>query len=58
MWRIMDMVEMPDRMAENLQMFHSQEQRQTGKEAARNPALTDEEVPALEAIVREAFDGV
>jgi hypothetical protein len=55
--RIMDSVEMPDRLAENLIMFVRQnggslsKRRRTGEFAK----LTDDEVGMLEAIVRDAF---
>ncbi len=57
--RIMDTVEMPDRLAENLLMFIRQNKgqlpnRRRTKEFA---GLTDTEVGMLEAIVREAFEG-
>jgi len=59
MRRIMDTVEMPDRLAENLLMFIRKNNGKLGKKRRENEyaALTDEEVLALEAIVREAFEG-
>ncbi len=57
--RIMDTVEMPDRLAENLLMFIRQNQgvlpkrRRTGE----FKQLTDEEVAKLEAVVNDAFEG-
>ena len=57
--RIMDTVEMPDRLAENLLLFIRQNKgrlpnrRRTGEFAK----LTDAEVAMLEAIVRDAFEG-
>jgi Fic family protein len=59
MRRIMDTVEMPDRLAENLLMFIRKNNGKLGKKRRENEyaALTDEEVLALEAIVREAFAG-
>ncbi len=57
--RIMDTVEMPDRLAENLLMFT---RRNKGKLPSRRRTgefkkLTDTEVAMLEAVVREAFEG-
>lgn len=57
--RIMDTVEMPDRIAENLIMFIRQQggalpKRRRDKEFK---ALSDAEVEALEQIVNEAFEG-
>ena len=52
--RIMDTVEMPDRMAENLVMFIRLERGQAGPQAdARSEfeKLTDDEVASIEAIV-------
>lgn len=59
MRRIMDTVEMPDRLAENLLMFIRKNNGKLGKKRRENEyvALTDEEVLALEAVVREAFEG-
>lgn len=57
--RIMNMVEMPDRVAENLLMFIRQnkgtlpKRRRTGE----FKQLTDDEVRKLEAVVDEAFEG-
>jgi hypothetical protein len=57
--RIMNAVEMPDRMAENLIMFILQNKGNLGLKRRENEfaKLTDDEVSSLEAIVREAFDG-
>lgn len=57
--RIMDTVEMPDRMAADFIMFVRQNagalsRKRRGREFA---ALADDEVSELEAIVRDAFDG-
>jgi hypothetical protein len=57
--RIMNTVEMPDRLAENLLMFIRQNK---GKLAKRRRTgefekLTDAEVASLEAVVGEAFEG-
>lgn len=59
MQRVMDTVEMPDRLAENLILFVRQNggrlsRRRREKEFA---ALTDEEVQALERIVLDSFEG-
>lgn len=57
--RIMDMVEMPDRLAENLLMFIREnkgtlpKRRRTGE----FKQLTDEEVAKLETVVNDAFEG-
>jgi hypothetical protein len=57
--RIMDTVEMPDRVAENLVLFIRQnggtlsKRRRTGD----YQKLVDEEVALVEGIVRDAFDG-
>lgn len=56
---IADLVEMPDRLTQNLVMFIRQNggalhKRRREKEFE---ALTDNEIAALEAIVREEFDG-
>ncbi|MBW7851396.1 MAG: Fic family protein [Rhodospirillales bacterium] len=57
--RVMDTVEMPDRLAENLIMFVRQNGGSLSKKRRQSEfeALTDVEVAQLEAIVREAFDG-
>jgi hypothetical protein len=57
--RIMDTVEMPDRLAENLLMFIRQNGGTLPKRRRENEfkALDDKEVRQLEEIVREAFDG-
>jgi Fic/DOC family len=59
MRRIMDLVEMPDRIAENLLMFIRKNNGRLGKKRRENEfaKLTEHEVSALEAIVREAFEG-
>lgn len=58
MRHIMDTVEMPDRLAENLLTFIRKNNGTLGKKRRENEfaALTDEEVAALEAIVRDAFE--
>ncbi len=57
--RIMDLVEMPDRMAQNLVLFIRQNDGTLSKRRREKEfeALTDEEVPALEALVRTEFEG-
>jgi len=59
MRRIMNTVEMPDRMAENLVRYIRQNQGRLGRKRRENEfaKLTEVEVASLEAIVREAFDG-
>ena len=59
MARIREMIEMPDRLAQNLILFIRQNdgtlsRRKREKEFS---ALTDEEVRDLESIVQDAFDG-
>lgn len=57
--RIMDAVEMPDRIAGNLVMFIRQNQGTLSKKrrAGEYEKLSDDEVTLLEGIVREAFEG-
>lgn len=57
--RIMDAVEMPDGLAENLLMFIRQNGGTLPKRRRQDEfkALTDKEVQQLEEIVREAFEG-
>ena len=57
--RIMDTVEMPDRLAENLLMFIRQNPGAIPKGRRENEfkALDDKEVRQLEEIVREVFEG-
>ena len=57
--RIMDAVEMPDRLAENLVMFIRQNHGTLAKKRRDGDykALRDGEVTLFEEIVREAFDG-
>ena len=59
MRRIMDTMEMPDTLAESLVMFVRQNQGKLGKKRRENQfgKLTEEEVRAVEAIVREEFEG-
>ncbi|MCU7937543.1 MAG: Fic family protein [Candidatus Thiodiazotropha sp. (ex Dulcina madagascariensis)] len=59
MTRVTDMIEMPDRLAQNLIMFIRQNngtlsKRRRGKEFS---ALTDDEVQSLEEIVQDVFEG-
>ena len=55
--RIMDSVEMPDRLAEDLIMFIRQNGGNLSRKRRENEfaALTDEEVARIEAIVEESF---
>jgi hypothetical protein len=57
--RIMDTVDMPDRLAQNLVMFILQNGGALPKKRREKEfrALTDEEVVSIEAIVQEAFEG-
>ena len=57
--RIMDAVEMPDRLAEDLVMFIRQNQGTLANNRRRREyaQLRDDEVRLLEDIVRDAFDG-
>ncbi len=56
--RIMDTVEMPDRLAENLMMFLRQNQGKLGKKRRENEfaKLTEDEIVALETIIRGPID--
>ena len=57
--RIMDTVEMPDRVAENLVMFIRQNKGTLPKKrrAEEYKKLRDDEVASFEVIVRDAFEG-
>ena len=57
--RIMETVEMPDRLAENLVVFIRQNEGRLGKKRRDSEfsKLTDKEVSAVEVIVRESFEG-
>lgn len=57
--RIMDTVEMPDRLAEDLLMFIRQSNGKlpNRRRTSEFKKLTDGEVAMLEAVVREAFEG-
>lgn len=59
MTRIMDMVEMPDRLAQNLIILIRQNNDKLSKRKREKDfsALTDEEVQSLENIVQDVFDG-
>ena len=59
MRRVMNTVEMPDRMAENLVRFIRLNEGALGRKRREGEfaQLTDAEVTSIEAIVREAFDG-
>lgn len=57
--RIMDAVEMPDRLAENLMMFIRQNQGRlpTRRRKSEFQKLRDDEVTLIEGIVNDAFSG-
>jgi hypothetical protein len=57
--RIMEYVDMPDRLAEDLVMFIRKNNGKLGKKRRENEfaKLTDQEIAAAEAIVQEAFAG-
>lgn len=57
--RIMNTVEMPDRIAQSLVMFIRQNNNQLGRRRRENEfeKLTDAEVSAIETIVAEEFEG-
>jgi Fic family protein len=57
--RIMDIVEMPDRMAENLILYIRKNNGTLGRKRRENEfaKLTDTEVASVQEVVREAFDG-
>jgi hypothetical protein len=59
MRRVMNTVEMPDRIAENLVRFIRLNENSLGRKRHEGEfeKLTDHEVASIEAIVREAFDG-
>ena len=59
MRRIMDTVDMPDRMAESLIMFIRQNQGRLGRNRREDEfqKLTDDEVTMAETIVGQAFEG-
>ena len=57
--RIMDTVDMPDRLAENLIMYIRKNNGSLGRKRRENEfaKLTDDEVASIQTIVREAFEG-
>ena len=57
--RIMDIVEMPDRMAENLILYIRKNNGTLGRKRRENEfsKLTDAEVVSVQEIVREVFEG-
>jgi hypothetical protein len=59
MRRIMEYVDMPDRIAEDLVLFIRKNSGELGKKRRENEfaKLTDGEVAAMEALVQEAFEG-
>jgi hypothetical protein len=59
MARIMEMIDMPDRLAQNLILFIRQNDGKLSKRKREKDfhALTDEEVEGLENIIQEAFEG-
>jgi hypothetical protein len=59
MARIMEMIDMPDRLAQNLILFIRQNDGKLSKRKREKDfsALTVEEVQGLENIVQEAFEG-
>jgi len=56
--RIMEIVEMPDRLAQNLLIFMRQNSGKISKKRRKNEfaALTDEEVKRIEAVYSEVFE--
>ena len=59
MTRIMDRIEMPDRLAQNLIMFIRQNNGTLSKRQRKSEfaALTDAEVQSLELIIQDVFEG-
>ena len=59
MRRVMNTVEMPDRIAENLIRYIRMNENELGRKRREGEfvKLTDSEVASIEAIVREVFDG-
>ena len=59
MTRIMDRIEMPDRLAQNLILFIRQNNGTLSKRKREKDfsALTDDEVQGLENIVQDVFEG-
>ena len=58
MRRVMNMIEMPDRIAENLIRYIRLNEGRLGRKRREGEfeKLTDDEVASIEAIVREAFE--
>jgi len=56
--RIMNLVEMPNRMTENLVRLIPMNEGKLGRKRRKGEfeKLTDDEVPSIEAVVREAFE--
>lgn len=59
MGRIMEMIEMPNRLAQNLILFIRQNEGTLSKRKREKDfsALTDDEVHGLESIIQDAFEG-
>lgn len=59
MTRIMDVIEMPDRLAQNLILFIRQNSGTLSKRRREKEfsALTDDEVQSLETIIQDVFEG-
>jgi len=59
MARIMEMIDMPDRLAQNLILFIRQNDGKLSRRKREKDfsALTDHEVKSLEKIVQDAFEG-
>ncbi len=59
MSRIMDMIETPDRLAQNLILFIRQNNGTLSKRKREKEfsALTDDEVQRLESIIQDIFEG-
>jgi len=59
MSRIMEMIEMPDRLAQNLILFIRQNKGTLSKRKREKDfsALSDDEVYGLEKIIQDAFEG-
>ncbi len=59
MTRIMDRIEMPDRLAQNLILFIRQNDGTLSKRKRERDfsALTNEEVQSMESIIQDIFEG-
>lgn len=59
MARIMEMIDMPDRLAQNLILFIRQNDGALSKREREKdfPALTDDEVQGLENMIQDVFEG-